>query len=175
MGAVYHDFDCPRAVCRVNLHDPWPDYSLDRGRTPPVDSTEVAYQNICVWMQLCLCFSHLGQILTQLVRAEKGVLTGLAGGGLIAVADISKMGEKIIVGGFFVQLFFFGCFIIISAIFHHRMRVAPTHKSLDSSVRWQTYLITLYVTGVLIWARSLFQLPGGRLYRRQRRALDAAC
>lgn len=76
----------------------------------------------------------------------------------MAVADMSKMGEKIIVGGLFVQLFFFGCFIIVSAIFHHRMRLAPTHKSLDSSVRWQTYLVTLYVTGVLIWVRSLFRV-----------------
>jgi hypothetical protein len=86
------------------------------------------------------------------------MLIGLVGGGLMAVADMSKMGEKIIVGGLFVQLFFFGCFIIVSAIFHHRMRLAPTHKSLDSSVRWQTYLITLYVTGVLIWVRSLFRV-----------------
>lgn len=76
----------------------------------------------------------------------------------MAVADMSKMGEKIIVGGLFVQLFFFGCFIIVSAIFHYRMRLAPTHKSLDSSVRWQTYLVTLYVTGVLIWVRSLFRV-----------------
>jgi hypothetical protein len=93
-----------------------------------------------------------------LVRAEEGVLAGLAGGGIMAVADMSEMGEKIIVGGLFTQLFFFGCFIIISAIFHHRMRVAPTHKSLDSSVWWQTYLIALYITGVLIWVRSLFRV-----------------
>lgn len=76
----------------------------------------------------------------------------------MAVTDMSKMGEKIIVGGLFVQLFFFSCFIIISGIFHHRMRVAPTHKSLGSSVRWLTYLITFYVTGVLIWVRSLFRV-----------------
>ncbi|KAF4989262.1 hypothetical protein FGRMN_9228 [Fusarium graminum] len=81
-----------------------------------------------------------------------------SGGGLMAVADMSKMGEKIIVGGLFVQLFFFGCFIIVSAVFHHRMRLSPTHKSLDASVRWQTYLTTLYVTGILIWARSLFRV-----------------
>ncbi|KAM0343500.1 hypothetical protein ACHAPU_008531 [Fusarium lateritium] len=81
-----------------------------------------------------------------------------SGGGLMAIADLSKMGEKIIVGGLFVQLFFFGCFIIVSAVFHRRMRLTPTQKSLDPSVRWQTYLITLYVTGVLIWVRSLFRV-----------------
>ncbi|KAJ4270524.1 hypothetical protein NW762_002211 [Fusarium torreyae] len=81
-----------------------------------------------------------------------------SGGGLMAVADLNKMGEKIIVGGLFVQLFFFGCFILVSAVFHLRMRKAPTPKSLESSVRWQTYLTTLYVTGVLIWVRSLFRV-----------------
>ncbi|KAF5971562.1 RTM1-like protein [Fusarium bulbicola] len=81
-----------------------------------------------------------------------------SGGGLMAIADLSKMGEKIIVGGLFVQLFFFGCFIVVSAVFHIRMHRDPTLKSLESRVRWQTYLTTLYVTGVLIWVRSLFRV-----------------
>ncbi|KAF5978792.1 RTM1 [Fusarium coicis] len=81
-----------------------------------------------------------------------------SGGGLMAIADLSKMGEKIIVGGLFVQLFFFGCFILVSAVFHIRMHRDPTPRSLESRVRWQTYLTTLYVTGILIWARSLFRV-----------------
>lgn len=76
----------------------------------------------------------------------------------MAVADLNKMGEKIIVGGLFVQLFFFGCFIIVSLVFHIRMRRAPTLSSSRGEVRWQTYLATLYVTGVLIWVRSLFRV-----------------
>ncbi|TXC12124.1 hypothetical protein FocTR4_00006928 [Fusarium oxysporum f. sp. cubense] len=81
-----------------------------------------------------------------------------SGGGLMAIADLSKMGEKIIVGGLFVQLFFFGCFILVSAVFHIRMHRDPTPKSLEPRVRWQTYLTTLYVTGILIWVRSLFRV-----------------
>ncbi|KAF9766606.1 hypothetical protein IL306_000957 [Fusarium sp. DS 682] len=81
-----------------------------------------------------------------------------SGGGLMAIADLSKMGEKIIVGGLFVQLFFFGCFILVSAVFQLRIRRNPTPKSLEPRVRWQTYLATLYVTGVLIWVRSLFRV-----------------
>lgn len=76
----------------------------------------------------------------------------------MAVADLNKMGEKIIIGGLFVQLFFFGCFIIVSAVFHIRMARGPTVKSQVSQVRWQTYLATLYVTGILIWVRSLFRV-----------------
>jgi hypothetical protein len=86
------------------------------------------------------------------------MLTIAVGGGLMAVADLNKMGEKIIVGGLFVQLFFFGCFIIVSAVFHIRMLRAPTPNSSQSQVRWQTYLVTLYVTGALIWVRSLFRV-----------------
>ncbi|EWG42455.1 hypothetical protein FVEG_04254 [Fusarium verticillioides 7600] len=58
-----------------------------------------------------------------------------SGGGLMAIADLSKMGEKIIVGGLFVQLFFFGCFILVSAVFHIRMHRDPTPRSLESRVR----------------------------------------
>ncbi|KAF5025788.1 hypothetical protein F66182_2121 [Fusarium sp. NRRL 66182] len=84
-------------------------------------------------------------------------LGGLCGG-LMAVADLSKTGERIVVGGLFVQLFFFGCFIAVSAVFHCRTRRAPTLQSTDPKVRWQTYLMTLYVTGALIWVRSLFRV-----------------
>ncbi|CEI67826.1 hypothetical protein FVEN_g9626 [Fusarium venenatum] len=77
---------------------------------------------------------------------------------LMAVEDLNKIGEKVIVGGLFVQLFFFSCFILVSAIFHVRMRHGPTPRSVESSVRWQTYLTTLYFTGTLIWIRSLFRV-----------------
>lgn len=73
-------------------------------------------------------------------------------------ADMMKIGEKVIIGGLFVQLTFFGCFIVVSAIFNIRMRRSPTTKATDPIIRWQTYLLTLYVTGILIWVRSLFRV-----------------
>lgn len=72
--------------------------------------------------------------------------------------DLQKIGQDVIIGGLFVQLLFFGCFIVTSGLFHRRMRAAPTARSTEPAVRWQTYLATLYVTGLLIWVRSLFRV-----------------
>lgn len=69
-----------------------------------------------------------------------------------------KTGEKIVIAGLFVQLAFFGCFIVVSAMFHRRMARAPTARASDPLVRWKSYLAMLYVTGVLIWVRSLFRV-----------------
>ncbi|KAM0420794.1 hypothetical protein ACHAPT_011455 [Fusarium lateritium] len=100
------------------------------------------------WLTKIFVFGDVASLLLQ-----------SSGGGLMAVnEDLQKIGQNVIVGGLFVQLAFFGCFIVTSAIFHRRMRLAPTVKSTDPLVRWQTYLITLYVTGVLIWVRSLFRV-----------------
>ena len=72
--------------------------------------------------------------------------------------DLVKVGENIIIGGLFVQLTFFCCFIIVSALFHRRMLLAPTQKSQEPEVRWKMYLLTLYVTSLLILIRSVFRV-----------------
>ncbi|KAJ4256888.1 hypothetical protein NW762_008984 [Fusarium torreyae] len=81
-----------------------------------------------------------------------------SGGGMMASDSTHDTGEKVIIAGLFVQLAFFGLFIVVAAIFHLRMRRAPTIRVSDPLVRWQAYLTTLYVTGVLIWVRSLFRV-----------------
>jgi hypothetical protein len=68
-----------------------------------------------------------------------------------------EIGEYVIIGGLFVQLFVFGFFVVSSAIFHRRMNKAPTPKSQDPMIRWRQYLTTLYVTSALIWIRSVFR------------------
>ncbi|KAM5341602.1 hypothetical protein ACJ41O_014633 [Fusarium nematophilum] len=87
------------------------------------------------------------------------LLLQATGGSVMAInSDFMTTGENVIIGGLWVQLVFFGCFIVVAAVFHRRMLRAPTVKATDPLVRWQTYLITLYVTGVLIWVRSLFRV-----------------
>jgi hypothetical protein len=69
-----------------------------------------------------------------------------------------KTGENIIIGGLVVQLLFFGCFVITSAIFHIRMRRVPTAKILAQSIPWERQLYALYGASLLILVRSLFRL-----------------
>ncbi|KAF4466729.1 RTM1 [Fusarium albosuccineum] len=86
------------------------------------------------------------------------LLTQGCGGGLMASGDNHETGERVIIGGLFVQLAFFGVFVVVAGLFHRQMRSNPTNQALTPAVRWQTYLTTLYVTGVLIWVRSLFRV-----------------
>lgn len=72
-------------------------------------------------------------------------------------ADMMEIGEYIVIVGLFVQIAFFGGFLVVASVFHWRMRKAPTAKSTEPAVRWQAYLSTLYVSGILIWVRSLFR------------------
>lgn len=76
----------------------------------------------------------------------------------MASGDNHETGERVIIGGLFVQLAFFGFFIVVAALHHRRLRRSPTSRALDPYVRWQAYLVTLYVTGVFIWVRSLFRV-----------------
>ncbi|KAH7230689.1 RTA1 like protein-domain-containing protein [Fusarium solani] len=68
-----------------------------------------------------------------------------AGGGLMASDGQHKLGENVTIAGPFVQLTFFGLFIIVTALYHRRLLRAPTAKASNPMVRWQAYLITLYV------------------------------
>ncbi|RDW57852.1 RTA1 domain-containing protein [Aspergillus mulundensis] len=82
------------------------------------------------------------------------------GGGMQAkaeTADAARMGEKMILGGLFVQILFFGIFIVVSIIFHRRMLATPMHR-LGTDVPWAKYLKILYAVSMLIMVRSLFRV-----------------
>jgi len=80
------------------------------------------------------------------------------GGGLMGSNSLStvRLGEKVIVGGLFVQITFFGIFVLAAAIFHRRMRMRPTSRSLE--VPWQKHMFALYTVSVLILGRSVFRV-----------------
>lgn len=72
--------------------------------------------------------------------------------------NMVNTGEYIIIAGLFIQLTFFGCFVVVTGLFHRRMTLRPTPESLDPKVRWTRYLTALYVTSGLILTRSLFRV-----------------
>ncbi|CAJ0546495.1 Ff.00g011220.m01.CDS01 [Fusarium sp. VM40] len=82
------------------------------------------------------------------------------GGGMMSSdgADTRDTGETLIVAGLFVQIVFFGCFVITSALFHKRLRLVPTQKVLTDNPPYARHLIALYVTSVLIFIRSLVRV-----------------
>jgi len=86
----------------------------------------------------------------------------------MASGTLSAMttGERITIVGLAIQLVFFSVFIVTSTIFHYRMRKTPNEKSLTSSrstsiltsTTWETVMIGLYISSILILIRSIFRL-----------------
>jgi tellurite resistance protein TehA-like permease len=83
------------------------------------------------------------------------------GGGMLAKAKDSsavKTGQWVITGGLFIQIFFFGLFVIVTAIFNWRLAAYPTRSSTSRDVPWQKYLAILYIASGLILIRSVFRI-----------------
>ena len=81
------------------------------------------------------------------------------GGGMMAKRDkdSAKLGERIILGGLFVQIIFFGFFMVASIVFHLRLRKNPTEAS-RMSTKWRKLLIAVYISSKLILVRSGFRV-----------------
>ncbi|KAJ0416426.1 RTA1 like protein-domain-containing protein [Aspergillus carlsbadensis] len=87
------------------------------------------------------------------------VLQG-AGGGIQSSgnADSYKTGERIIVVGLFVQIFFFGFFIIVASHFYWKLQRFPIPRAHSPDIPWRKHLYVLYATSFLIMVRSIFRL-----------------
>ncbi|KAF5614603.1 RTM1-like protein [Fusarium sp. NRRL 25303] len=83
-----------------------------------------------------------------------------AGGGMMGSdnTDSRKLGEKLIVVGLFVQIVFFGCFVITAAMFHLRLCRNPTQKVIADKPPYLRHLMALYITSILIFIRSLVRV-----------------
>ncbi|KFY39071.1 hypothetical protein V495_06187 [Pseudogymnoascus sp. VKM F-4514 (FW-929)] len=81
------------------------------------------------------------------------------GGGIQASGTESALttGSRLVVGGLFVQLFFFGCFIAVAVHFDVAMHKVPTTRA-QTAVPWRKHLVALYAASVLIMIRSIFRV-----------------
>jgi hypothetical protein len=69
-----------------------------------------------------------GDVLAFLMQA--------GGGGMMAQADMADLGQKIMLLGLFVQLAFFGFFVVVSVVFYVRMRSATERYTVPQYGRW---------------------------------------
>ncbi|CAI7567830.1 unnamed protein product [Penicillium pancosmium] len=83
-----------------------------------------------------------------------------AGGGIQSSGSLENMksGERIILAGLFIQILFFGFFIITSSAFDYKLKKYPIPRSFDHKIPWRKHLNVLYVTSFLILVRSLFRV-----------------
>jgi hypothetical protein len=65
------------------------------------------------------------------------------------------IGAKVIIVGLFVQLIFFGLFIIIAMAFNRSVNMSPTGRS--HVVPWKKHMYVLYAGSLFIMIRSVFR------------------
>ncbi|TVY85224.1 Protein RTA1 [Lachnellula suecica] len=90
----------------------------------------------------------LGDVASFLVQS--------GGGAMMSNAKSQNSGKTIIIIGLFLQLIFFGVFVVTSAIFHKRLSASPTGESMR--VPWKKYIFALYGASVLILIRCVFRV-----------------
>ncbi|KAF2848590.1 RTA1 like protein, partial [Plenodomus tracheiphilus IPT5] len=91
-------------------------------------------------------------------------VTQCGGGGIQAAGSLSMLhtGEKIIIVGLFLQLLFFGFFIVVAGLFHYRLvRANARGRTYGVNVRelpWKRHMLALYLGSGLIMFRSIFRV-----------------
>jgi len=78
----------------------------------------------------------------------------MAGGTLASM----HLGEHVVIGGLFVQIIFFGFFVVVAISFDIAMHKNPTAQALLPQIPWHKHLNALYVASILIMIRSIFRI-----------------
>lgn len=102
---------------------------------------------------------HLVKYFLELSRQlsfDTEPLTLVTGGGLMAQTNTQKTGKNVVVFGLFLQIVFFGFFLVTGGLFHYRINRSPTPFS--ATISWQKYMYSLYAAGLLILVRSIFRM-----------------
>lgn len=84
----------------------------------------------------------------------------------MAAGTVAAMntGANIVIGGLAIQLLFFGFFVVVSTVFHWRMKRRSTLRNQvsspfnDCSKSWESMMWALYATCFLILVRSIFRV-----------------
>ncbi|KAJ5136426.1 hypothetical protein N7448_004980 [Penicillium atrosanguineum] len=93
----------------------------------------------------------IGDVLSFLMQAS--------GAGLMVTSKSGvNTGENVIIGGLFVQIVFFGFFVITAALFQMRTTKTPSARSMELKVVWNRHMSALYVASVLILVRSVVRV-----------------
>ncbi|CAG8004250.1 unnamed protein product [Penicillium salamii] len=82
------------------------------------------------------------------------------GGGMMAEPTMSNAGQKIMLIGLFIQLLFFGFFLVISLVFWKRMRSSPKSYTIPRYGKhtWSALLKMLLMAAVIVILRCVFRI-----------------
>lgn len=77
---------------------------------------------------------------------------------MVAGSSGPATGERVIIGGLFVQIIFFGLFTLSAVVFQARLAKRPTPRSIELGDLWHRHMAALYVTSILILIRSIVRV-----------------
>lgn len=67
-------------------------------------------------------------------------------------------GQNVIIGGLFVQIIFFGFFLISALVFQRRLVSHPTAGGLADHLPWRKHIYALHMSSVLVLVRSVVRV-----------------
>lgn len=67
-------------------------------------------------------------------------------------------GQNVIVGGLFVQIIFFGFFLISALVFQRRLVSHPTAGGFADHLPWRKHIYALHTSSVLVLVRSVVRV-----------------
>lgn len=67
-------------------------------------------------------------------------------------------GQNVIIGGLFVQIIFFGFFLISALVFQRRLVSHPTAGGLVDHLPWRKHIYVLHTSSVLVLVRSVVRV-----------------
>ncbi|OTA67978.1 RTA1-domain-containing protein [Hypoxylon sp. EC38] len=93
-----------------------------------------------------------GDVVSFTLQAGGG---GIQAGGTL---DLFNIGEKIIIVALFIQIAFFGFFIVSAVVFDRRITNYPTRVAAGRVIPWRRHLVVLYSVSTIILVRSIFRV-----------------
>ncbi|PTB34837.1 uncharacterized protein TrAFT101_009452 [Trichoderma asperellum] len=117
-------------------------------------------QAILILVAPALYAASIYMILARLIRAINAQQLSILVAGAFRRPEhlTSIIGEKIIITGLFVQIAFFGFFIITTITFHYKLINNPTPAAVARIIRWKRHIYILYTTSSLILVRSIVRV-----------------
>ncbi|KAJ5109711.1 RTA-like protein [Penicillium argentinense] len=96
-----------------------------------------------------------GDVLSFLMQASGA---GLMVSGSSGDGSSAKTGQNVIIGGLFVQIIFFGFFLISALVFQRRLVSNPSALLAADALPWRKHMFALHTSSVLILIRSVVRV-----------------
>jgi hypothetical protein len=109
-----------------------------------------------IWYGLLsiLIFSHCHNYDSLLINV---IISG-AGIMVTGSSSSSSTGQNVIIGGLFVQIIFFGFFLISALVFQQRIRADSAASAVADQYPWRKHMWALHSSSILVLIRSVVRV-----------------